>query len=103
MDKYHPGYFGKIGMRHYHLTKNKYHCPTVNLEKVWTLITEQQREQAKKEGAKVPVIDVSKAGYFKVLGKGRFPERPVIIKAKYFSRRAEDKIKKAGGAAVLTA
>jgi len=102
-DKYHPGYFGKVGMRHFHLTKNKYHTPTVNLEKVWTILSEQQRDNSKKQESKVPVIDVTKAGYFKVLGKGRFPNRPVIIKAKYFSRRAEVKIKKAGGAAVLTA
>jgi len=25
-DKYHPGYFGKIGMRHFHLTSQKYWC-----------------------------------------------------------------------------
>ena len=23
-DKYHPGYFGKVGMRYFHLNKNKY-------------------------------------------------------------------------------
>merc|ERR1719193_1120820 len=31
-DKYHPGYFGKVGMRHFHLTKQRYHCPMVNVE-----------------------------------------------------------------------
>ncbi|OWK01197.1 hypothetical protein Celaphus_00018244, partial [Cervus elaphus hippelaphus] len=43
-DKYHPGYFGKVG-------------------------------------------------YYKVLGKGKLPKQPVIVKAKFFSRRAEEKIK----------
>ncbi|KAK7804839.1 hypothetical protein U0070_006821 [Myodes glareolus] len=42
-DKYHPGYFGKVGMRHYHLKRNQSFCPTVNLGKLWTLVTEQTR------------------------------------------------------------
>merc|ERR1712110_301344 len=52
---------------------------------------------------KVPVIDVGKAGIFKVLGKGVLPKQPVIVKARLFSRSAEEKIKKAGGACILTA
>jgi len=32
--QFHPGYFGKVGMRHYHLLKNQYHCPTINIDKV---------------------------------------------------------------------
>lgn len=42
-------------------------------------------------------------GIFKVLGKGRLPAIPVIVKAKFFSKLAEKKIKEAGGACVLTA
>ena len=42
-------------------------------------------------------------GYFKVLGNGKIPQQPVIVKAKFFSKLAERKIKEAGGAAVLTA
>ena len=42
-------------------------------------------------------------GYFKVLGKGVLPKQPVIVKARLFSRSAEEKIKKAGGACILTA
>eukprot|EP00795_Rhopilema_esculentum_P011659 gene11659-21907_t len=78
-DKYHPGYFGKVGMRYFHKTNNKYHCPTVNLDKLWSL------------------------GFYKVLGKGVLPKQPVIVKAKFFSRRAEEKIKAVGGACVLVA
>nr|GEU50371.1 60S ribosomal protein L27a-3-like [Tanacetum cinerariifolium] len=26
-DKYHPGYFGKVGMRYFHRLKNKFYCP----------------------------------------------------------------------------
>jgi ribosomal protein L15 len=42
-------------------------------------------------------------GYFKVLGKGVLPKQPVIVKAKNFSKEAEDKIKAVGGACVLVA
>eukprot|EP00047_Mylnosiga_fluctuans_P022305 m.117590 g.117590 ORF g.117590 m.117590 type:complete len:150 (+) comp9211_c0_seq2:40-489(+) len=104
-DKYHPGYFGKVGMRHFHLTQQKYHCPTVNLDKVWSLVTEQAREHyAKNQNEKkIPVIDCVKAGYYKVLGKGLLPKQPVIVKAKFFSRIAEEKIKAVGGACVTVA
>ena len=89
-------------MRYYHKTKNQFHCPTVNVDTLWTLLSEQHRDKVlHKPTEKVPVIDVSRKGYFKVLGKGRLPQQPVIVKAKYFSRRAEEKIKAAGGACVL--
>ena len=42
-------------------------------------------------------------GYFKVLGHGASLKQPVIVKAKFFSKLAERKLKEAGGAAVLTA
>jgi large subunit ribosomal protein L27Ae len=42
-------------------------------------------------------------GYFKVLGKGSLPSIPIIVKARYFSKDAEKKIKAAGGAVLLTA
>ena len=32
--QYHPGYFGKVGMRHYHLLKNHSFRPTINIDKV---------------------------------------------------------------------
>eukprot|EP00873_Tetraselmis_striata_P036420 jgi/Tetstr1/456684/TSEL_043385.t1 len=102
-DKYHPGYFGKVGMRHFHLNKNKYFCPVINLDKIWTLVGEEARVAAAKNKSQAPVIDVSQSGYFKVLGKGQLPEQPVVVKAKYFSKLAESKIKEVGGACVLIA
>lgn len=42
-------------------------------------------------------------GYYKVLGKGFLPKQPVIVKAKFFSKRAEEKIKSVGGCCVLQA
>jgi ribosomal protein L15 len=44
LDKFHPGYFGKVGMRHYHLNRNHYYCPTINLDKLWSLIPPRKRE-----------------------------------------------------------
>lgn len=61
MDKYHPGYFGKVGMRHYHLTKQQYHCPIVNLDKLWTLVSEQTRKKYAATKDVVPVIDTLRA------------------------------------------
>ncbi|RIA92544.1 ribosomal protein L18e/L15P [Glomus cerebriforme] len=103
MDKYHPGYFGKVGMRHYHLTKQQYHCPIVNLDKLWTLVSEQTRKKYANVKDVAPVIDTLRAGYGKVLGKGNLPNQPVIVKARFVSRRAEEKIKKAGGVVQLVA
>ncbi|XP_043847944.1 60S ribosomal protein L27a-like [Dromiciops gliroides] len=103
-NKCHPGYFGKVGMRHSHLKKNQSYCPTVNLDKLWTLGSEQTKINAakSKEGLAL-IIDVVLSGYYKVLGKGKLPKQPVIMKAKFFSKRAEEKIKGVGGACVLVA
>ncbi|XP_002125351.3 large ribosomal subunit protein uL15 [Ciona intestinalis] len=102
-DKYHPGYFGKVGMRHFHLKRNPQACPIINLDRLWTLVSEQTREAYKDRTDVAPVIDCSKAGFYKVLGKGLLPKQPVIVKARFFSRRAEEKIKAVGGTCVLVA
>ena len=102
-DKYHPGYFGKVGMRNFHLVKHGKIIPTINVDQLWGLITPKVREHYKSITDKAPVIDVMKHGYMKVLGKGQLPEQPVIVKARYFTKEAEEKIKAAGGACVLVA
>ncbi|CAG0893190.1 unnamed protein product, partial [Darwinula stevensoni] len=86
-----------VGMRNFHIRPNKKWCPIINLDKLWSLVTEQTRKTYKdnKDG-KAPVIDVVRAGYYKVLGKGVLPKQPVIVKAKFFSRSAEEKIKAVG-------
>merc|ERR1712159_106347 len=94
----HPGGRGNSGGQHH---------PTINFDRLWTLVPAEQREKYAKEevaakGA-VPVIDVTESGFFKVLGKGRLPGQPVIVKAKFFSKTAEKKIKEVGGACVPTA
>ena len=103
MDRYHPGYFGKKGIRVFALQRNKLHAPTINLDKIWALVTDQSRKLYASNKDRVPVIDVTKAGFFKVLGKGFLPSQPVVVKAKFFSKIAEKKIKAVGGACQLTA
>lgn len=49
-------------MRHYHLKKNTIHCPTINLDKLWTLVSEQTRvNHSQKPDGPAPVIDVVRA------------------------------------------
>jgi len=97
----HPGYFGKVGMRYFHKTQNKFFCPTINLDKLWTLLPAEAREKSTATSA--PVLDCVSKGIFKVLGKGSLPDVPIIVKAKFFSKLAEQRIKAAGGECVLIA
>ncbi|OAV98362.1 60S ribosomal protein L28, variant [Puccinia triticina 1-1 BBBD Race 1] len=99
-DKYHYGYFGKVGMRYFHKTKNQFWQPVINVDKLVSLLPEGQR---KPQGDKVPVIDTTAHGYGKVLAKGRLPSTPFIVKARFVSKRAEEKIKAAGGVVVIEA
>merc|ERR1711997_1405129 len=102
-DKYHPGYFGKVGMRPFHLKKNKCFCPTVNLDSLWALVGEETRQKFASKKGEAAVIDCTQHGVYKVLGKGKLPDQPVIVKARFFSKGAEEKIKAVGGACILTA
>ena len=95
----HPGYYGKKGQRHFHYKRNQYHCPTVNVDKLWTLVSEEARKASTEK--KAAVIDVTLAGFFKVLGKGELPSVPCIVRAKEFSAEAERRIRAAGGVCQL--
>lgn len=99
-------------MRHFHLQRNQYFKPTINLNKLWNLVPKDT--PSSKDHA--VVIDVVKAvsgvfnnnrffsqGYFKVLGAGALPNKPFVVRAKEFSRLAEKRIKAAGGACELRA
>ena len=103
-DKYHPGYFGKVGMRYFHKRLNKMYCPTVNVEKLWTLVSKNTLEHYKYNNKtdKAPIIDCTKSGIFKVLGGGNLPNLPVVVRARHFSKKAEKKIKEAGGICILS-
>ncbi|KAJ4249316.1 60S ribosomal protein L28 [Fusarium falciforme] len=105
MDKYHPGYFGKVGMPYFHMQQNHFWKPVINLDKLWSLVPTETRD-AYVSGEKkdtVPVLDLLPLGYSKVLGKGRLPEIPLVVRARWVSRLAEKKITEAGGVVELVA
>lgn len=67
-------------------------------KQLWSLVPAESRSKYLAEKSDTaPVIDLLALGYSKVLGKGRLPEVPLIVKARYVSARAEKKIKEAGG------
>ena len=88
-------------MRYFHKNKAHFFCPVINVEKLWTLVSEEARTKCPK--GKAVVIDCVRNGIFKVLGKGELPDQPLLVKAKFFSKDAEKKIKAVGGACQLVA
>lgn len=73
---------------------------------LWSLIPQEKRDQYiadGKNGDTAPVLDLLPLGYSKVLGKGRLPEVPLVVRARYFSKEAERKIKEVGGVVELVA
>lgn len=106
-------------MRHFHYKKQQYHCPVVNVDQLWSMVPKEITDQIKKLGdANVaPIVDVTKMvcfllfifdsliqGFFKVCGRGDFPAgKPLIVKSRYFSEQAEEKITAAGGKCILIA
>ena len=67
-----------------------------------TLVPKAEYEAASSE--LVPVVNTLDHGFGKVLGKGRLPaDKPLIVKARFVSRRAEQKIKEAGGVVKIIA
>ena len=99
-DKFHPGYFGKVGMRTFHYQANRSFEPLVNVDALWSLLPAEAQAKADAGKDGLPVVDVTQYGFHKVLGKGHIT-KPMIVKAKIFSQRAEKKVKEAGGVAVL--
>ena len=51
-------------MRYFHKSKSLFHCPTVNVEKLWSLVPADYAKSV--PAGKAPVIDCVKAGIFKV-------------------------------------
>jgi large subunit ribosomal protein L27Ae len=76
-------------MRHFHLTRNLYWRPTINVDKLWSLVPAEEKKGLTADSDVVPVIDVLRHGYAKVLGNGKLPNLPCIVKARYVSSIAE--------------
>ena len=62
-------------MRHFHLTKNQYWRPVINVDKLWSLVPEEEKEGLTETSEVVPVIDTLRHGYGKVLGNGKYVPR----------------------------
>lgn len=72
-------------MRHFHLKKNPLFHPVINIDRLWTLVTEGTKAKYAASKDKAAVIDVTKAGFHKVsvylyptrfLEKEDFPTNP---------------------------
>ncbi len=87
MLKYEPDHFGKKGFKVPPAAKKE--LKAINLRDVDNLAKKLNKKE----------IDLSEFGYDKVLSKGELSQ-PLIIKAKKFSKKAKEKIEKAGGKAV---
>jgi large subunit ribosomal protein L27Ae len=72
---------------------------------LWSLVPAEKRAEylSSKSKDTVPVLDLLPLGYSKVLGKGRIPEIPMVVRARWFSKEAERKITEAGGVVELAA
>ncbi|VCW99339.1 unnamed protein product [Gulo gulo] len=63
-------------VRHYSLKRNQSLRPTVDLDKLWTSVSEQTPvNAAKHRTGVVPITDVLCPAYCKVLGEGKAPQR----------------------------
>lgn len=72
---------------------------------LWSLVPAEKRDEylAGSKKDTLPVLDLLPLGYSKVLGKGRIPQVPLVVRARWFSKEAERKITEAGGVVELVA
>lgn len=86
-------------MRYFRKTKQKNYCPIVNIDKTYSLFS--QSDTINQNNSKsLPLINLNDLSAFKILGKGKGPDIPVLIKAKFFSKKASKKILKSGGCCI---
>ncbi len=97
--KYFPDWFGKRGFT----PRGPEHTPivtTINVGRLNEIVEEMVRKgEAVKEGNLI-VVDTTKMGIAKVLGEGEI-RYPIKLIAYNVSKRAKEKIEKAGGVVVL--
>ena len=60
VNRWHPGYFGKRGMRQFHRLNNRNWCPTINVSELWRLVPQNTQNIVLKDKKKTlaPIIDV---------------------------------------------
>lgn len=90
--KYEPDHFGKRGFVPPKRRKPK----AINLSELWKIVEENREKFEKKGELRVNLLEL---GYEKLLGRGHVKE-PITIEAKYFSKKAVEKIENVGGKVV---
>lgn len=58
-------------MRRFHLTRNLLWRPIINVDKLWSLVPAEEKKDLTESSDVVPVIDILRHGYAKVLGNGQ--------------------------------
>ncbi|KAI5191678.1 large subunit ribosomal protein L27Ae [Nematocida sp. AWRm77] len=102
-EKFHPDFHGKCGMKEFTPRENKKYMPYIEVSHIWSLVEKAgQLNEFINSTEKVPVVNLTEFGYFKVIGKGAKPIKPIVVKARQFTPEAEKKIVEAGGQCILT-
>ena len=73
--------------------RNNFYCPVIHVDQLWALVGESVRQSYEKTPHLAPVVNCVQKGNFKLLGKGILLKQPIIVKARFFSKRTEQKIK----------
>lgn len=84
-------------MRHYRLQKTQYHCDTVNVERLWSMMDVNAQTFYAANTEKLPILDITRLGFSKVLGSGKPLGHPMVVRAREFSKLGREKIEAAGG------
>lgn len=59
LDKYHPGYFGKVGMRYFHKLQNQFWKPVINLDKVRFIFSDVHPGQTEDRDSKGNSVEIA--------------------------------------------
>lgn len=89
--KYAPDYFGKRGFKRPEASARK--LISVN---IGTIAESLDKLPVERDSSGRIVVDLTKIGRVKVLGGGSV-DKPLVVKASYFTDKAVEKIKEAGG------
>ena len=61
---------GKVGMRYFHRPRNKFYCPTVGADRLWSLDPDDVKKPATAyDDNSAPLTGVAPFDYFKILGR----------------------------------
>ena len=92
--KYAPDYFGKHGFTRPPELVPEHKC--INLKQLDELVGDLLEKGALEIVEGLPLVDLPRLGYSKLLGGGRV-SRPLYVKTLYATERAVEKIEEAGG------